>query len=280
MATSLTDLQNSFVIFNEQTYVTQNDCGINVDTCLPIAESADLRFQFLVLTTDYADAADVSANLQVRIQETSGLTTITSVVKAVTLLSGNTYLVRLNFSGSTLVNSLNDGDCFQIQLNFLRDEPPANLSITSITCFKFIVDKCFTTRISYTNNGDTFGFYYPSNLTFNVIRLPMYAKNPDFDIDQKVYVTSQGVRKKQYARLAKKYTFVTDFITEELHQKLVVALNHDAILIQTSNDYIMDVTFENEYSQDFPSIMQGMNVWPSQFVVNETPFNEVNNNCQ
>jgi uncharacterized protein VirK/YbjX len=107
----------------------------------------------------------------------------------------------------------------------------------------------------------------------------MYAVNPAFDIDQKTYVRSNGVRTKVFARLAKKYKFVTDFLTEELHQKLVVALNHDTVLIATSTDYQLECTFENEYNQDFPSIMQGMNVWPADFQVYETPFNEINNNC-
>jgi hypothetical protein len=279
MATSLIDLQNSFVRFNEQEFITDNDCGVVVDTCLPICEAGDLRMQFLVTTGDYANAAAISAALQIRIQTSSGLTTISSVTKQVVLQSGITYLVRLIFQGSTLIDSLSDGDCFQIQLNFLRDEPPAYLSTTSITCFKYSVDKCFTSRITYNNNEDAFGFFYSSNLIFNAIRLPMYAVNPAFDIEQKTYVRSNGVRTKVFARLAKKYKFVTDFLTEELHQKLVVALNHDNVLIATSTDYQLECTFENEYNQDFPSIMQGMNVWPADFQVYETPFNEINNNC-
>jgi hypothetical protein len=279
MATSLIDLQNSFVRFNEQEFITDNDCGVVVDTCLPICEAGDIRMQFLVTTGDYANAAAISAALQIRIQTSSGLTTISSVTKQVVLQSGITYLVRLIFQGSTLLDSLSDGDCFQIQLNFLRDEPPAYLSTTSITCFKYSVDKCFTSRITYNNNEDAFGFFYSSNLIFNAIRLPMYAVNPAFDIEQKTYVRSNGVRTKVFARLAKKYKFVTDFLTEELHQKLVVALNHDTVLIATSTDYQLECTFENEYNQDFPSIMQGMNVWPADFQVYETPFNEINNNC-
>jgi len=282
MATSLFDLQNSFVRFNEQEFITDNDCGVVVDTCLPICEAGDIRFQFKVSTSDYANAAAISAALQVRRRTASGLgglTTITGVVKQVVLQSGFTYLVRLNFQGSTLLNGLNDGDCFTLQLNFLKDEPPAYLSIESITCFKYSVDKCFTSRITYGNNEDAFGFFYPSNLTYNAIRLPMYAVNPAFDIEQKTYVRSNGERTKVFARLAKKYKFVTDFLPEEIHQKLVVALNHDTVLIATSTDYQLDCTFENEYNQDFPNIMQGMNVWPADFQVYETPFNEINNNC-
>jgi hypothetical protein len=279
MATSLIDLQNSFVRFNEQEFITDNDCGVVVDTCLPICEAGDIRFQFQLNTNDYANAAAIEAGLQVRRLTSSGLTTITGFVDSAVLQSGTIYLIRLNFEGSILLNGLNDGDCFQIQINFLKDEPPAYLSKTSITCFKYSVDKCFTSRITYGNNEDAFGFFYPSTLTFNAIRLPMYASNPAFDIEQKTYVRSNGERTKVFARLAKKYKFVTDFLTEELHQKLVVALNHDTVLIATSTDYQLECTFENEYNQDFPSIMQGMNVWPADFQVYETPFNEINNNC-
>jgi hypothetical protein len=282
MATSLIDLQNSFVRFNEQDFITDNDCGVVVDTCLPICTIGDLRFQFVVVSNDYPTEADLVTALQIRRITSSGATTITSVGKDSLSLGSNTYVIFLEFSTSTLLSSLNDGDCFQIQLNFLRDEPPAYLSTTSITCFKYSVDKCFTSRITYTNNEDAFGFYYniPSTPNWiNAIRLPMYAVNPAFDIEQKTYVRSNGIRTKVFARLAKKYKFVTDFLPEEIHQKLVVALNHDNVLIATSTDYQLECTFENEYNQDFPSIMQGMNVWPADFQVYETPFNEINNNC-
>jgi hypothetical protein len=283
MATSLIDLQNSFVRFNEQEFITDNDCGVVVDTCLPICTITDLRFQFLVVSDDYPTEADLVTALQIRRITSSGATTITSVGKDSLSLGSNAYVIFLEFSTSTLLSSLSDGDCFQIQLNFLRDEPPAYLSTTSITCFKYSVDKCFTSRITYTNNEDAFGFYYniPSTPNWiNAIRLPMYAVNPAFDIEQKTYVRSNGVRTKVFARLAKKYKFVTDFLPEEIHQKLVVALNHDTVNLQvSSNEYALQCTFENEYNQDFPSIMQGMNVWPADFQVYETPFNEINNNC-
>jgi hypothetical protein len=280
MATSLIDLQNSFVRFNEQEFITDNDCGVVVDTCLPICEAGDLKFQFKVISNDYATSDDLLSAFQVRRQTSSGLTTISTVGKSIATLATNTYIMFLQFDISTLLSGLNDGDCFQLQFNFLRDEPPAYLSTTSITCFKYSVDKCFTSRITYTNNEDAFGFYYPNaENRRNAIRLPMYASNPAFDIEQKTYVRSNGERTKVFARLAKKYKFVTDFLTEELHQKLVVALNHDTVLIATSTNYQLECTFENEYNQDFPSIMQGMNVWPADFQVYETPFNEINNNC-
>lgn len=279
MATSLIDLQNSFVRFHDQEFITDNDCGIVVDTCLPICEADDLKFQFQLITNDYDNATEISAALQVRRFTSSGYTNIGSVTKNVVLQSGTTYLIRLRFQSSTLLNGLNDGDCFQLQLNFLKDEPPPFLSITSKTCFKYSVDKCFTSRITYGNNEDAFGFFYETNLIFNSIRLPMYATSPAFDIEQQTYVRSNGERTKVFARLAKKYKFVTDFLPEEIHQKLVVALNHDTVLIATSTNYQLECTFENEYNQDFPSIMQGMNVWPADFQVYETPFNEINNNC-
>ena len=292
MATFLFDLQNSFVRFQDQEFIMDNDCGIVVDTCLPICEAGDIRFQFIVVSNDYATEANLLSALQVRRRTGSGLgglTTITSVVKDILELpvipgpfGFEAYVIFLEFSTSNLLSGLNDGDCFTFQLNFLRDEPPAYLSIESKTCFKYSVDKCFTSRITYTNNEDAFGFYYniPSTPNWtNAIRLPMYASNPAFDIEQQTYVRSNGIRTKVFARLAKKYKFVTDFLPEEIHQKLVVALNHDTVLIATSTNYQLECTFENEYNQDFPSIMQGMNVWPADFQVYETPFNEINNNC-
>ena len=67
--------------------------------------------------------------------------------------------------------------------------------------------------------------------------------------------------------------------TEEIHQKLVVALSHDLVTFTTDNNYVLECTFEDEYTPNFPDVMQGINVWTANFNVMETPFDETNNNC-
>ena len=85
MATTLEDLQNSFVRFYDQEYLTDDGCGIVVDTCLPICEANDLRMQFLVSTTDFDNATELSNGLTIFRSTESGNTTITGVTKSVTL---------------------------------------------------------------------------------------------------------------------------------------------------------------------------------------------------
>jgi hypothetical protein len=70
-------------------------------------------------------------------------------------------------------------------------------------------------------------------------------------------------------------------MNEKAHENLVVALNHDEVLFEDvkPNDTI-EVTFENEYSNQFPSMMLPVSEWPAEFIVYETPFDELNSNCR
>jgi hypothetical protein len=212
--------------------------------------------------------------------------TETAVITGITFIDyfvgDGIYILQLDFSTSNLVEEWAVGICYQIKVELFvtpEEVEPYFLEIgTSNQCFQHIPDICFTSKIEYYNNEDAFDFYnYP---TFkNVIRLPIYFKNPVVQNDQKVYVRSNGTRQKLYAKLAKKWLGLVDMATEEVHQKLVVALSHDFITFTTDNGYLLECTFEDEYNPDFPDVMQGINVWTANFNVMETPFDEVNNNC-
>jgi hypothetical protein len=268
------DARNSFITFNDQTiYLTQRECAIVKPFCLPIFEASDLYFQ-VQIDTDIEEFTVQTPIIKVVIGEVQY--NVTGVTANIELIADTIYCVSYNFEGSNLLDNVDIGECFNILISFEVDE--VRFTATSVQCLQRIPDICFTSKITYSNIEDAFGFIYQTNQV-NKIRLPIYFKNPQPQNDQKVYVRSDGTRKKLYARLSKKWLGLVDMTTEEVHQKLVVALSHDNITFVTDNLYSLECTFEDEYNQDFPDVMQGINVWTSNFSVMETPFDEVNNNC-
>jgi hypothetical protein len=281
---------NSFVTFynlvNNQGsdyFITDTECGIQKDFCLPIFDEKDLLFQTNIISSEILTADNVYVQ---RIPSSGTGITLTGVallINQVGLFQGATpiYNVYFSFFSSDLTQGLDDGDCFRIGII-------AGGSIdlgyfVSNQCFKKVNDKCLTSKLRYTNTDNAFGFYYDLGIGRpNAIRLPIYFKEPNVNSNKNVYVKSDGSRKLLSARLSKSYKGFIDSVTEEVHQKLVVALNHDFVYFvpeEYPNINGFKCTFEDEYNNEFPSIMQNVNVWPADFTIFETPFNNFNSNC-
>lgn len=267
------DCENSFITFNEVIYLTQRDCAIIRPFCLPVFEPSDISFQ-IQIDTDIEEFTTQTPIVEVQVGETKY--NVTEATVNIELIADTIYSVSYVFEGSNLLDNVDIGECFNIVISFEVDE--VRYTSTSITCLQRVADTCFTSKLEYSNNENAFGFIYNTNQT-NTIRLPIYFKNPVVQNDQKVYVRSDGSRKKLYAKLAKKWLGLVDMATEEIHQKLVVALSHDLVTFTTDNNYVLECTFEDEYTPNFPDVMQGINVWTANFNVMETPFDETNNNC-
>ncbi len=291
MAKVISNIDNSFVTFyniaNDQGadyFITDTECGIQKDFCYPIYDEKDLLFQTNIISSEVLDENNIVVN---RIIDGTGsqVTGVAITVEQVGLSGGITpiYNVYFGFSSSTLTESLSDGDCFTLGLVVGTAEVELTYFVSN-QCFKKINDKCLTSKIRYYNSSDAFGFYYDLSGTtrYNAIRLPIYFKEPIVQSDKNVYVRSDGTRELLSARLSKGYKGYIDMVGEDVHQKLVVALNHDDLRF-VPEDYPningFGCRFEDEYNNDFPTIMQNVNLWPADFTIFETPFNNFNSNC-
>jgi hypothetical protein len=231
-----------------------------------------------VLTTDNIDVQ--------RIPPSGTGITLTGValqINQVGLFQGTTpiYNVYFSFFSSDLTENVDEGDCFRIGI--LAGGSVDLAYFVSNQCFKKVNDKCLTSKLRYTNSDNAFGFYYDlGSGQPNAIRLPIYFKEPIVSSDKNIYVRSDGSRKLLSARLAKQYKGIIDAVGEDVHQKLVVALNHDDVRFvpeEYPNINGFKCTFEDEYNNEFPTIMQNVNIWPADFTIFETPFNNFNSNC-
>jgi hypothetical protein len=284
MSNYSTNIPSSFVNLNPELFLSDRDCAIVKQFCIPIYDRNDLKFQ---IKTDFTFVigTPLPNEALITLFDTNGDqiafvtgTTITSYFEG-----DGVYFIHYNFATSNLMNSWEVGQCLHINIQVPKDtiEPRTEYIDlgTSSQCFQRIPDKCYSSKLTYYNNENAFSFYYPSSTWANVIRLPLYFRNPQVKNDQDVYVRSDGTRTKLFARLSKQYQGLVDNVTEEVHQKLVVALSHDNVTFVTDNDYELECTFENEYNNNYPEILMGVNVWTADFLVMETPFDEQNNNC-
>jgi hypothetical protein len=299
MPVSILNIPNSFVTFYDlgtdvgrSEYITDTDCGIQKDFCYPIYEVGDVAFQ-----TQIVSSGVISSITVFKVMADGTSVTLNDVI--ISIVSNGTqsgvpiYNIYFSFVLSNLLDNTFDGDCFTLKLDV--DVPDVRTpTFISNQCFKKINDKCLTTKLQYFNNENAFGFLYRTAVvvinpppappllipTTNYIRLPLYLKEPIISSTKNVYVRSDGSRKLLSARLAKKYKAFVDNVTEEAHQNIVVALNHDQITLTPENlTNGIQVRFEDEYNNNFPEIMQNVSIWSADFSIFETPFNNFNSNC-
>lgn len=282
MASSIRVL-NSFVTFgNTNDYITDTGCGITKGFCFPFVSGFDLAFQMQFLTGVAFDDFDFEIVSIKDGVETEVTNAIVDPNQITSLIVG----VYFDFSNSNLGNEYNEGDCFTLKITAIGTHGSGTYVFESDQCFQK-TDDCGTALLRYWNEEDAFGFDYyvltdSQENNYNRIRLPLYFKSPVVRNNQKVYVRSDGSRKKLFARLAMQYQCITDVMTEEVHQKLNVALQHDDVNFTIGNPSVktFNCTFEDEYNNQFPNMMQPINAWPADFLVYETPFDQVNSNCQ
>lgn len=278
------NIPSSFVNFNSELYLTDRECAIVKPFCLPVYNEDDLQFQIKVDLTFVIQPINVNGAL-INLIDGDGneLTEVTGTTIVSQSMGDGIYYIHYNFSTSNIMTGWNIGQCvaIKIQLPIISEDPrPEYINLgTSYQCFQRIPDTCYSSQLTYLNNENAFGMLYPSDTWKNVVRLPIYFRNPQTKNDQEVYVRSNGTRTKLFARLSKQYQGLVDNVTEEVHQKLVIAMSHDNVTFVTDNNYSLECTFENEYNNNYPEILMGMNVWTADFLVMETPFDEQNNNC-
>lgn len=280
MAFSIKNSPNSFVTFYEQAsllgksnFITDTPCGIQKGFCFPFYNSADIRFQVEFISTSVL----TSANFEFWRDDVLLTNVSTDVVVSGNYLGIPIYSVYVDYSNSDLGDGLDDGDCFGLKITITGMGFP---TLLSNQCFKKITETCLTSQLIYINSSNAFGFVYNSTiLRYNVIRLPLYFKEPRTPTVKGQYQTSQGNWITTNARLNKTYKGYIDEVKEEVHCALNIALNHDSVTFNTETNYSLACNFQGEYNQNFPNIMGNVDIWSADFIIFVTPFNNVNTNC-
>lgn len=112
----------------------------------------------------------------------------------------------------------------------------------------------------------------------NRIRLPLYLKTPQFPAEANRFRLSNGVTKTLSVVIRKTEQLVTDYMGEKMHQRLVIALNHDVVSIEGSR-YIGGVAVDGEYEIAWPDFLD-YPLGAASVRLQATPFDVTNANCQ
>lgn len=113
---------------------------------------------------------------------------------------------------------------------------------------------------------------------FNKVRLPFYVTRPQFPSERNIFPLADGSTKTQSIIIKKTYDGETDYLTELLHQRLVIALSHDTVNIE-SDKYLGGVSLDAEYQIDW-TVFLDYPVAKGGFKIRVTPFSATNSNCQ
>ncbi len=102
--------------------------------------------------------------------------------------------------------------------------------------------------IEYTNNTNNYHLLYSENPAFeklkHILRVEgWFGFEAEIEIDNEVYRTAAGKVEKLYESLAKKLNFRTGRLPNYMHEKLIIALSHDQVVINGVN-----VTADGKYN--------------------------------
>jgi len=112
----------------------------------------------------------------------------------------------------------------------------------------------------------------------NRIRLPLYLKNAQFPTEATRFRRSDGSTQTLAVTIRKTYAIATDYMSDEMHQRTVVALNHDEVSIE-GDRYFGGVALDGEYEITRPDFLD-YPLGQAAAVIQVTPFDMTNSNCQ
>lgn len=182
-----------------------------------------------------------------------------------------------------------DGDCLRLcvwrlllfanGLNMPIFQEAECLGTTN--CLKKTDRLCYTTKITYGCDESAFGFYADVDPFVNSVRLPFYLSRPKYPGEESGYQRSDGTFQKLSERVNKTWLLKTDWIPEDWHERLRIALSCDNVEVTNELANLIEVPIykQEEYvpqwneDVDYPFA-------PGECVVFKKLFSRsINSNC-
>lgn len=270
--------KNSFV---QKASISADNCSEQISLCLPVYDYQDINFQFkcnieysFVMCEIVSDGipCEVSPDIYVTKYHTGGM------------------LVQFIGLNMDCFGRVRCGKCFTLKFYGSESDGKLDTFLFETNCFIKICDPCWTSKIKYRCDEDSFGFDYSTQYAdsggledfYNSIRLPFYLTEPQYPVKRTVFTKSDGSRKKLSARIENSYEFLTDYMPKDWHEKLIVALEHDIVIIDNVNSGLPDNSqFNNE--KDYKIDWQRFLNYPTATASGQlmlTPYFNVNSNCK
>lgn len=212
-------IEYSFIYFTQEI-----DCGCSFP--IPVMYGSDLAF--------FADNT---------IDEIAFCTTFGKLIK---IASDRTIMANHVVLWDDISKIMAKRDCFRLRYKSGENYYYSN-NLIYIGCENYEE----TSLLEYRCNEDEFGFVYSLGDVFNKVRLPIRLFSAQFPQEDNVYITRSGERKVLYAKVNKEWMFETDYLPEELHQKIIIALSHDEVYINGER-----VQKSDKYELDWDSVLK------------------------
>ncbi|MBK7882491.1 MAG: fibronectin type III domain-containing protein [Chitinophagaceae bacterium] len=298
MAYSILNPKYSFIQFGyEQFTEEQKNCyEEDLKNCLPIFNDSDLAFQVILKadTNEEAMAVYTSAFTSIKLVLLKGFVTEQPEFESAILkdfVTDDIVFVRRMLSDTEVLlywpNGLPGfkahiacGKCFQIGTKITTEDiDGADISIPS-NCLYRTCDDCWTSLLEYSCDENSYGFNYCAIETFspNKVRLPIYISRPQLKTDQSIYSRSNGIINILKATKKKEYEGETENLTEGMHEKIDIALDHDHVHITTKH-YTGGIRKTGDYEIEWTKFLD-YPIAPAQFKVLATPYSVKNDNCE
>ncbi len=294
MAYSIVSPKYSFIQFGYSQFSGQDNCYGDIKNCLPVFNDSDLAFQ-LILKSD--TKAEMLAAYNTLIQSVK-LVLLESFVtnqvdfEAAILKDFVTDILtfeRYPISDTEILyfwphglpgfkDEIDCGKCFQIGIKIESENIEAlNISAASNCLFR-PCDDCWTSLLEYSCDENSYGFNYCSDDTPNKVRLPIFISRPQLRTEQSIYTRSTGEINILKAVKKKEYEGETDSLTEDMHEKIDIALDHDNVHI-TSKHYTGGIRKSGDYDIEWAKFLD-YPLATANFKVLATPYSVKNDNCK
>lgn len=144
-------------------------------------------------------------------------------------------------------NYLAPNDCFRIRIVFRRVEKLKTVYSTPLRYVGENYEQYST--LAYRCDTDTFGLPFGQWTMECRVLLPILLTKPQYAQNDKIYTKRSGENVTLYSEITKEYDGETDYITEEWHRKLLLALSCDYVYIndeRITKSEKYDIDWENK----------------------------------
>jgi len=112
----------------------------------------------------------------------------------------------------------------------------------------------------------------------NRIRLPITIGKTQFPIEKNIFRKADGTSKVLSVVIRKRVEGTTEYMPEDIHRKLVIALAHDDVTIEDTR-LLTGVVLDGDYNIEWQDFLN-YPVAQAKFTMAVTPFDATNSNCQ
>lgn len=224
----------------EFSFVQFSPCQSCVGAELELKDASDLAFQILVAESDSVIEYVIATDTEIELYR--------EAIRAKGVIDG-AYLFFINPTVS-LYERLTENSCFKFGLSKVGQQVEVYSNV-----FKYSPRVQHTVLLEYRCEEElSLGFAYPDGM-FNRVRFPCRIFKPQPKEESNIYVKRNGQRKVLSASFTKEFELVTEWVSEEFHDRISIALMHDITvfdgkLFTKSTNY--EIGWEDEFLDSAP----------------------------